>query len=265
MSRVYFLDAEPLHVLDERETLTPWLPREAWLYSAPDATLRSIAAGVILQGLDVVELHDRAQLEAQCLRARGCALLVFAAGMEDQPVAFLSHIRQLIGTQVPVMVVSPDAGLPCLPDLIQPAHTDFVLKGAEPGELALRLHLLLDRVRQTSAPEQLVFGPYVVHLARKVITRNGEDLPVSQVECELAILMFQNLGQVVLREKLIATVEAQVRRVRMRTTRSPDIQMSRVRKVLQLEAHGYALKAVYGVGYRLDAVPVPLQQAQRSS
>ena len=66
----------------------------------------------------------------------------------------------------------------------------------------------------------------------------------------------------VLREKLIATVDAQVRRVRLRTTRSPDIQMSRVRKVLAFEANGYSLKAVYGVGYRLDAVAIP---AQRSS
>lgn len=248
-------------MLDERDAVALWRPREAWLYAAPSGTSVDIAFSVEKQGLDLVELHDRAQLDARCARARSCALLVFAIDMESNPVAFLSHIRQLIGDRTPVMVVSPSTDVPCLPALIRPANTDFVLLGAERAELSLRLRFLLDRVRPAQAPDQLAFGPYVVHLAQKVITRDGEDLPVSQVEWELATLMFQNLGQIVLREKLIATVEAQMRRVRVRTTRSPDIQMSRVRKILALEEHGYALKAVYGVGYRLDAVPVPVQRS----
>ena len=248
--------ADP-HFTSGSNVLKPWLPRQAWLYAPASANSRDIAMAAGRQGLDLVELNDRAQFDACCERPRSCALLIFALEAEADPVAFLSHARQLIGPQAPVLLLSPAMDLPMLPTLMQPAHTDFLLAGAHRAELALRLRLLLDRVRSAAAePEQLVAGPYVVHLAQKVITLNGRDLPVSQVECELAILMFQNLGQVVLREKLVATVEAQMRRVRMRTTRSPDIQMSRVRKLLRLEQNGYLLKAVYGVGYRLDAVPV---------
>lgn len=243
---------------DQRDMLKPWLPRQAWLYAPPSWNSRDMAMAVGRQGLDLVELNDRAQFDARCERPRTCGLLIFAIEAEADPVAFLSHARQLLGPQVPVLLLSPAMDMPLLPALMQPACTDFLLAGAHRTELALRLRLLLDRARPAAAaPEQLVAGPYVVHLAQKVITLNGRDLPVSQVECELAILMFQNLGQIVLREKLIATVEAQMRRVRVRTTRSPDIQMSRVRRLLRLEENGYVLKAVYGVGYRLDAVLAP--------
>lgn len=262
---MYFQDAQPVHLHVGRDALAPGVQREAWLYAPPSETCFDLALGAARHGMEAVELRSRDQFEACRTRVSQCALLVFAIEMEEDPVTFLSYARQLIGPKVPVLVLSRTTDVACLPGLIQPAHTDFVLLGAGAVEVSLRLQLLLDRVEPVQAPDQLGFGPYVVHLARKVITLDGEELPVSQIECELAILMFQNLGQVVLREKLIATVEAQMRRVRMRTTRSPDIQMSRVRKVLALEAHGYALKAVYGVGYRLDAVASMAADAQRSS
>ncbi|RYY88251.1 MAG: response regulator transcription factor, partial [Comamonadaceae bacterium] len=256
---MFLQDSDPHHPHTRGDTAERGVQREAWLYAAASDTGRAIAHSAFAEGLVPVELNSREQLDARCAgaRARDCGLLVFALDMEASPAVFLSHIRQLIGPQVPVLVLSRPADASGLPALVQPAHTDFVLSGADPHEVALRLQLLLNRAQPVQAPQQLGFGPYVVHLAQRIVTRDGEELPISQVECELAILMFQNLGQVVLREKLIATVDAQVRRVRLRTTRSPDIQMSRVRKVLALEANGYSLKAVYGVGYRLDAVAIP--------
>jgi DNA-binding response OmpR family regulator len=83
------------------------------------------------------------------------------------------------------------------------------------------------------------------------IERDGVPLDLTRREFEVAVLLFRNVGQVLSRGYIMDTVWG---RGDTTTTRTVDMHVSRVRKVLGLSAAiGLRLTAVYGYGYRLES------------
>ncbi len=104
-------------------------------------------------------------------------------------------------------------------------------------------------------PETLEIACFRVDLERRRIESNGVALELTRREFDVAALLFRNVGKVLSRGHLMEAVWGHDSST---TTRTVDMHVSRVRKVLGLSAAiGLRLTAIYGYGYRLESTGNP--------
>jgi DNA-binding response OmpR family regulator len=86
---------------------------------------------------------------------------------------------------------------------------DFWLTDRPPSDLLarLRLHLrLADRGAQPGEAVELRLADLVLDPSRRLVRRAGRDLPLSEREYQLLVLLLRHRGEVVSRERILASV-----------------------------------------------------------
>ncbi|ABR89971.1 two-components system response regulator [Janthinobacterium sp. Marseille] len=136
---------------------------------------------------------------------------------------------------------------------------DYMTKPIREAELSARIHALSKRIRHVSENDAAVAVPQatavevgIFHfdLLRKIATIRGEPVDLKPKEFDIAALFFQNIGQLISRERIMEEVWG---RELMMTSRTLDTHMSQVRTKLQLKLdNNVRLTTVYTIGYRLD-------------
>lgn len=170
----------------------------------------------------------------------------------------VAQVREQLGAQLPILFVTHRQteqdivqGLACGAD-------DYLSKPVRIAELKARITALLRRAwpeqhAQNDAP--LEFGRYRFDPATRSVQVDGQSVELKNREYNLALFMFQNAGRLLSRDHLRDAIWGHSAEVISRTL---DTHVSRLRAALDLQpVHGYAITAVYGVGYRLEAVAPP--------
>ncbi|WP_038200348.1 response regulator transcription factor [Xenophilus azovorans] len=138
---------------------------------------------------------------------------------------------------------------------------DFMVKPIRTGELAARTQALLRRAYPHQHEPEIVFGPYHFSPQLRTLQVNGEPLELKHREYELALFLFQNMGRLLSREHLREAVWGQGPEA---SSRSLDTHISRLRAKLDLRPHnGFLLSAIYGLGYRLEAIDADTLMSSR--
>ena len=129
---------------------------------------------------------------------------------------------------------------------------DYLVKPIRQRELIARADAIFRRSGGLSTESDIYnAAPYSMDLNSKKATLNGEKIPLTQREFDLAMFFFRNTGRAVSRAHLLEAIwgieNANV------TTRTIDTHISRLRKKMQLnEGNGWKLTAIYQHGYRLE-------------
>ncbi len=127
------------------------------------------------------------------------------------------------------------------------AHQCFDLHES-PRILQVRLEAALRRHGRL-AKKQLTQGDIRFDLEKRRVTRAGKLVDLSPKEFELAYYLFSNCGRVVENSELMTSIWSLPSSM---DTRRIDTAACRIRKKLQLaEGHGWQLKRLRCVGYRL--------------
>ncbi|RQO38763.1 DNA-binding response regulator [Herminiimonas sp. KBW02] len=136
---------------------------------------------------------------------------------------------------------------------------DYMTKPIREAELSARIHALSKRIRLVAGNDAAVVAPqasvievgiFNFDLMRKTATIRGEPVELKPKEFDIAALFFQNIGQLISRERIMEEVWG---RELMMTSRTLDTHMSQVRTKLQLKLdNNVRLTTVYTIGYRLD-------------
>lgn len=131
---------------------------------------------------------------------------------------------------------------------------DYLAKPFNPRELLARIHAVLRRRPAQEAPgapsgedEIIRFGPFEFDLALRRLSRNGEQMPLTTGEFSMLKALVRHPRQPLTRDKL-----AQLARGRdfEPFDRSLDVQVSRLRKLLETDAsQPRYIQTVWGVGY----------------
>lgn len=131
---------------------------------------------------------------------------------------------------------------------------DYLGKPFNPRELLARVHAVLRRRPPQEAPgapssdnEVVSFGPFTFDLGARTLRRNDEELPLTTGEFAMLKALVRHPRQPLSREKL-----AQLARGREFEPfdRSLDVQVSRLRKLVELDAASPRyIQTVWGVGY----------------
>lgn len=160
-------------------------------------------------------------------------------------------VREQISKEVPIIFVTHRSEEADIIEGLASGADDFMIKPIRAGELRARIAALLRRAYPLTAQSVLDFGSYRFLTAINGIEMDGQPVEVTHREYTLALTLFQNQGRLLSRDHLREVVWGQNAEVQ---SRSLDTHVSRLRNLLNLRAgQPYAISAVYGYGYRLDA------------
>jgi DNA-binding response OmpR family regulator len=163
----------------------------------------------------------------------------------------LLTIRSQLRIPTPVLFLTHRDSESDVVQALQAGADDFLIKPARERELLARVSAMGRRARgPTPSQTTLNHAPFSIDVERREFTRDGVALELTRREFEVALLLFRNIGRVLSRGFIMDAVWG---RGDTTTTRTVDMHVSRVRKVLGLSAAiGLRLTAVYGYGYRLE-------------
>jgi two-component system, OmpR family, response regulator RegX3 len=168
----------------------------------------------------------------------------------------LHAIRKQQAMRVPVLFLTHRGDEADVVEALAAGADDFLVKPARERELLARVDAVSRRSRDGSpADEVMDVPPFRIDLTRREIQRDGVAFELTRREFEVATLLFSNVGKLLSRGHIMQTVWGQNV---VTTTRTVDMHVSRVRKVLGLSAAiGLRLTAIYGYGYRLERTGTP--------
>lgn len=152
---------------------------------------------------------------------------------------------------MPAMMVTGQAEASVMQHAFDRGAIDFLLKPFRHEELLIRAKSIARRAQPRlfdDAPMQV--GRISINLATMQAFIDGQEVRLSARELRLAWLLLQKRGQNVSRAEMLRLVWGHVGSSASRTL---DTHIGRIRKKLDLDkGDEIRLRAVYGVGYRLD-------------
>ena len=203
-----------------------------------------------------VELARSAVHARALARASRPALVLLADLQEaDESLALLAEIRCADGVaapwdpDVPVLMLSVDAGHPELLRAFELGADDFVAAPPRYLELRARLRALSQRTAGGSRRRRVCVGPLEIDNVTRAVAVAGRPIGLSRLEYDLLLALAAEPHRVFTKEELMRRVWG-FRAVGK--TRTLDSHASRLRRKLAAEGGPWVLN-VWGVGYRLTA------------
>ena len=171
----------------------------------------------------------------------------------------VAKARQQIGAELPILFVTNRQAESDIVEGLASGADDFMVKPVRVAEFSARVNALLRRAYPDSTSGALEFGNYRFVPETRSLEMAGAPVELKAREYELALFLFQNMGRLLSRDHLREIIWGHSAEV---ISRSLDTHISRLRTLLDLRpANGYMIAAVYGVGYRLEAVKPSTQEA----
>ena len=130
---------------------------------------------------------------------------------------------------------------------------DYLPKPFNPRELVARIHAVLRRHTERRAPGspaaegKVAFGPFMLDMAARSLTGNGETIHLTTGEFALVKVFVEHARQPLAREKLTLLARGRDHDV---FDRAIDVQVSRLRKLIEPDpANPRYIQTVWGFGY----------------
>jgi len=197
--------------------------------------------------------YSEGRILLQALRRQTFDLLILDWGSPDIPgIDVVKTVRNELKSRLPILFVADQREEADVVEGLNAGADDFMTNPVQANELEARVNALLRRSYPAQHEAELVFGDYHFYPPARILKVRGVRVDLKNREYELALFLFQNLGRMLSREHLHEAVwglgvEA--------LSRSLDTHVSRLRTKLALgPASGFLLLAIYGLGYRLEAV-----------
>ncbi|HEY9215398.1 MAG TPA: response regulator transcription factor [Ancylobacter sp.] len=177
-------------------------------------------------------------------------LLILDVMMPGESGLELAHFVRS-GSTVPILMLTARSEPNDRIQGLEIGADDYLAKPFEPRELLLRIGNIIKRsaVPSPQVIETVRFGPFMFHLERGELTREGEPVRLTDRERDMLRVLGERPGDTVPRMALVAPgVSAGDRAV--------DVQVNRLRRKIERDpANPNYVQTVRGVGYRLVVAP----------
>jgi len=166
----------------------------------------------------------------------------------------LSICRRLSKRSIPIILLTAKGEVLDRIVGLELGADDYVVKPFDPRELLARIGAVLRRQPQHLVPDEdesvFRFGPFELDSARRKLTRAGQVIPLKKGEYAVLEALNRHAGRPLSRDRLIqlsGRVNTNV------TERSIDIQISRLRRVIEVDgSQPRYIQTVWGFGYVFD-------------
>ncbi len=206
------------------------------------------------EGFDVAVAEDAKALTRLLLR-ESIDLIVLDLMMPGEDGLSVCRRLRAAGDKTPIIMLTAKGEDVDRIVGLEVGADDYLGKPFNPRELLARIHAVLRRRPQQEAPgapsggsEVVRFGPFVFDIGTRTLTKDGKDVSLTTGEFAMLKALVRHPRQPLSREKL-----AQLARGREFEPfdRSLDVQVSRLRKIIEGESSGTPryIQTVWGVGY----------------
>ena len=132
---------------------------------------------------------------------------------------------------------------------------DYIVKPFSAREVVARIKAVLRRLRMAEEEPQKIlrYDDLEINIINYDVRINGERIPFTPKEVEIFHLLASHPGRVYEREQILSQVWGYDY---FGDTRAVDTQIKRIRQKLPAEGENcsWAIKTVYGVGYKFESV-----------
>jgi two-component system phosphate regulon response regulator OmpR len=219
-----------------------------------DARIRDLLRRYLTQeGFEVILAEDGKALNRLMLRETADLIVLDLMMPGEDGLSICRRLRAANDRTPIIMLTAKGEDVDRIVGL-EVGADDYLGKPFNPRELLARISAVLRRRPPIEAPgapstenETVVFGPFTFDLGARTLRRNDEDLPLTTGEFAMLKALVRHPRQPLSREKL-----AQLARGREFEPfdRSLDVQVSRLRKLVELDASAPRyIQTVWGVGY----------------
>lgn len=170
--------------------------------------------------------------------------------------ALVRWVRSNVKENIPILFITNRREERDIVEALSAGADDFMSKPVRIAELTARIHALLRRSYVPPRAEEQVWGRYRFVPASGTLEINGQAVQLTQREFDVALFLFRNSGRLISRGHMLESIwKTNNPSGTDLMSRSLDTHISRVRTMLGLRPeNGYRLSAVYGQGYRLEAL-----------
>ncbi|MBI3899259.1 MAG: response regulator transcription factor [Gammaproteobacteria bacterium] len=203
------------------------------------------------EGYRVEALEDGRSL-IKSLEAEPADLLILDWNLPDVPGDdLLRWVRGRRHASLPVIFQTVHDREEDIVRILDAGADDYLVKPVQKLTLLARVRAVMRRTQALPDRESLlkVGSVTLIQLSQTLKTHTGSLSP-SEKEFAIAWQLATRVGQVILREQLMADVWGFGPNIE---TRAVDMYVSRLRtKLRQLHADDWQIQSVYGIGYRLE-------------
>jgi len=167
-------------------------------------------------------------------------------------IAVLKKLRQEMNDNTPTIVVTTRDKEQSIVMALDTGADDYLVKPVRRAELVARVAAILRRSGAGGALDTISdVSPYVVDIREQTISLDNVEIPLTNREFGLAVLLFRNAGKLLSRSHILEAIWGIDNNTV--STRTVDTHVSRIRKKLRLNSdNGWKLTAVYQHGYRIE-------------
>ena len=219
-----------------------------------DQRIRELLRRYLVQeGFDVIQAEDAKALNRILLRETVDLIVLDLMLPGEDGLSICRRLRAANDRTPIIMLTAKVEDVDRIVGL-EVGADDYLGKPFNPRELLARIHAVLRRRPPVEAPgapssenEVVKFGPYSFDLATRSLAKGDQELPLTTGEFAMLKALVRHPRQPMSRDKL-----AQMARGREFEPfdRSLDVQVSRLRKMLEVDAAAPRyIQTVWGVGY----------------
>ena len=221
-----------------------------WLMETDPVSTQLLTAFLGKSGYKVTVMVDLPAMQALLDKSNSPDLMVLQSTMPHiDGMALLRHLRQQ-GHEWPIFMTSASSDPIDLILALEMGADDFLSKPINPRELLARIQACLRRLHRLShsaPPERYKFGPFVLDLNLRSLSKGKKSLHLTTREYDLLKVLVAHPNQALDRQDLAMRVMG---RPLADNDRSLDVQVARLRKIIeeQPDKPRY-LQTVWGSGY----------------
>lgn len=219
-----------------------------------DADLRDMLRRYLSERGFAVQTADRPERLDRLLQREPFDALVLDITMPDEDGLSVCRRLRAAGQAIPILMLTARGDPADRIVGLEMGADDYLAKPFEPRELIARLHAVLrrqDMARRSNiwgSDEIVEFGPFVLNVSRVELSRDGKEVPLTNLEFRLLSLLASHAGRPLSRDHLQDKLRG---RENEAFDRSIDVYVSRLRgKIEENPASPKYLKTVWGVGYK---------------
>lgn len=214
-----------------------------------------LSTGLLLflesQGFDVTLVSDGEKGLQQAVSLPGFDLIVLDAKLPGRSGFDILREARSSGVSTPILMLTGLGGHDDKMRGFELGADDYLTKPFSTEELLARVQAILRRTQQESEDAKDVYavGGLRVDLGEKQITRDGEEISLTDLEFRLLRYLLLHRGRTATREQILRDVWGLPSDVETRTI---DRHVNALRKIMDGEDEDtWPIKSVYGIGYKL--------------
>ncbi len=214
-----------------------------------------LSTGLLLylesQGYDVTLVNDGEKGLQEAIALPGFDLIVLDARLPGRSGFDILREARAKGVSTPVLMLTGLGGHDDKMRGFELGADDYLTKPFSTEELLARVQAILRRSQEDSEDAQGTYlvGGLRVNLADRSVTRQGEDISLTDLEFRLLRYLLLHRGRTATREQILRDVWGLPSDVETRTI---DRHVNALRKIMDGEDEdSWPIKSVYGIGYKL--------------